>query len=350
MINARVLGVLVVTAGVVLAGVFYNQRSQQHASAVVVTHFPALMDQANQVAKVQIEVGETAITLVKGEPRWTVEQKGNYPAAPDKIRSLILGLAELQRIEPKTSNPVLHAKLGLSNNDPQSASMLIRLKDQDESEILAVMIGKQKPAAVGGNRSQYYVRVPTDPQVWLTEGKLPSGRTPAAWIDQRILGPEVDNIQSVKVVHADGEQLQIRRAGKADHDFALLGLSEEEEVESIYSINNIPQTLQSRTADDVIPVDNIQLGTKPINVQIDTFEGGQINIAFFKQDDKVYARLTAADPTHEVDSAPAIEKIGVRKARWQEWVYVIPEHQYDAVAIKKTDLITASGATPEPRT
>ena len=349
MINAKVLGVLVVAAAAALAGVFYSQRSQQHAAVVVVAHFPALMDQANQVAKVQIEVGNAAITLVKGESQWTVEQKAHYPASPVKVRSLILGLAELQRIEPKTSNPELHAKLGLSDNDPQSESMLIRLKDQNESEILAVVIGKQKPAGVGGNRSQYYVRVPTDPQVWLTEGKLPSGRTPAAWIDTRILGSEVGDIQSVKVVHTDGDQLRIGRKGETDNDYQLLELSEDEEVESNYSINNVPRTLQSLTADDVIPIDNMQLSSDPIRVQVDTGEGVRINVALFKQDDKIYARLNAAILPNEDNSAPAMDKIGVLEARWKQWVYVIPEHQYDAVTIKKTDLIKAKGTEPEPR-
>ncbi len=349
MINAKLLSVLLVAAAVALVAVFYSQRNQQHTAAVVVAHFPKLMGQVNQVAKVQIEAGDAAITLVKGKSQWTVEQKGNYPASPVKVRSLILGLAELQRIEPKTSNPELHAKLGLSEIDPQSESMLVRLEDKNKSEILAVVIGKQKPARVGGNRSEYYVRAPTDPQVWLTEGKLPSDRTPAAWIDDRVLGAQTVDIESVEVVHNDGEHLRIRRKDKADKDFALLELSEDEEVESIYSVNNIPRTLQSLTADDIIPVDHIQLGSDPIRVQVDTFEGARINIALFKQDDKTYARLTAADSANEDGSIPPTEKAEVLNTRWQQWVYVIPEHQYDAVTIKKTDLIKANNATPEPR-
>jgi hypothetical protein len=349
MINAKLLSVLVVAAAIASVAVIYTQRGQQHAAAVVVAHFPKLMDQVNQVAKVELEVGDATITLVKGESQWTVDQKGNYPASPVKVRSLILGLAELQRIEPKTSNPELHAKLGLADNDPQSESMLVRLKDQNENELLAVVIGRQKPARVDSNRSEYYVRAPTDPQVWLTEGKLPSDRTPVAWIDNRVLGPETGDIQSVEVVHADSAHLRIRRKDKADDDFVLLELSEEQEVESIYSVNNIPRTLQSLTADDVIPVDNIHLGTDPIRVQVDTFEGGRINIALFKQDDKIYARLTAPDTTNEDSSIPATEQAGVLKARWQQWVYVIPEHQYDAVTIKKADLVKSEGPTPEPR-
>lgn len=348
MINTKVLGILVVAAAVASIGVFYSQRTQQHSAEVMVTHFPQLMDQANQVAKVQMEVGNTAITLVKGESHWTVKQKGGYPASADKVRALILGLAELQRIEPKTSNPELYAKVGLADNDPQSEAMLIRLEDQGENEILAVMVGKQKPARVGGSRSQYYVRVPTNPRVWLTEGKLPSGRTPAEWIDHRVLGPEADDIQAVQIVHADGERLQIRRNDKTDSEYVLLELSEEEEVESSYSINNIPRTLQALTADDVVAADDIQLGTDPVRVQVDTFAGLRVDIAFFRQDGKIYARLTAAEVTNEEDPATATDKPQVLQSRWQDWVYVIPEHQYDAVTVKKTDLIKANVPAPDP--
>ncbi len=350
MINAKMLGILVVASAVALAGVFYSQRSQQRTAAGVVTHFPELMDQANQVAKVEIEAGAAAITLVKRESQWTVEQKGDYPASSSKVRSLILGLAELKRIEPKTNNPELYAKLGLADNDPQSKSMLIRLEDQNESEILAVLIGKQKPARVGGNRDQYYVRAPADPQVWLTEGKLPSGRAPAAWIDSRVLRSGGDNIQSVEIVHADGEHLKIRRKDKTENDFALMELAAGEEVESNYPINNIPRTLTSLTADDVIPVDKVQLGAEPIRVLVDTFDGVRINIALFKQDGKIYARLTAANTTNKDSSASETDGLSVLKARWRDWVYVIPEHQYDAVTIKKADLVKADGPTSDPKT
>jgi hypothetical protein len=183
----------------------------------------------------------------------------------------------------------------------------------------------------------------------LTEGKLPSGRTPSAWIDKRVLGSVTDDIQSVQVVHADGEQLSISRNGRADDDFVLSGLSEAEEVESIYAVNNIARTLQSLTTDDIIPVDEIKLGTDPTEVQVDTFEGIRINIAFYKQEDKIYARLTAAHPANQEGSAQAMDNIGVLEDRWQPWIYVIPEHQYDAVTVKKTDLIKANGPEPEPK-
>ncbi len=344
MINAKLLAVLSVAAVLASAGVYFSERSPQHAADAVVAHFPSLLDQANQVAKAQIETGDAAITLTRGDSQWTVEQKNDYPASLDQVRALVLGLAELQRIEPKTNNPQLHAKLGLADRGPQSESMLIRLKDQADREILAVMIGKQKPARMGGNRSrynQYYVRAPTETQVWLTEGRLPSGRDAADWIDKQFVRLRIDEIQSVEVVHTDGERLQIRRDDRTDNEFVLSGLSEGEEVESAYAVNNVPRTLQSLMADDVVPIGEVQLGAEATRVRVGTFAGARIDIAFFKQNEKIYARVSGGNADDPDDSPPNTESADVPRALWQQWVYVIPEHQYDAVSVKKTDLIKA---------
>ena len=46
---------------------------------------------------------------------WAVVEKGNYPAAQGKMRQLLLGLADLTLVEPKTERPELFARLDLDD-------------------------------------------------------------------------------------------------------------------------------------------------------------------------------------------------------------------------------------------
>ena len=62
-------------------------------------------------------------------------RKDNYPAALDKVKGSLIGLAELRFREPKTKNPDLHAKLGLQDyKEEGSTSTLVRIQTQDNQE------------------------------------------------------------------------------------------------------------------------------------------------------------------------------------------------------------------------
>ena len=41
----------------------------------------------------------------------------NFPVTLDKIKRVIVGVAQLETIEPKTKNPDLHGELGLNDID-----------------------------------------------------------------------------------------------------------------------------------------------------------------------------------------------------------------------------------------
>src|SRR5579863_3783513 len=91
--------------------------------------FPKLAEQLGDLAWMRISRGnaKTDFNLIAG--RWTVVEKGNYPAAPGKVRRLLLALAGLTLVEPKTARPELFSRLGL--DDPRAGkSTLVGLQDR----------------------------------------------------------------------------------------------------------------------------------------------------------------------------------------------------------------------------
>src|SRR5438094_432538 len=64
--------------------------------------FPALGPKLGDVASVAVTRNGSAMTLIRDGDSWLVSEKGNYPANPAKISQLVLAMADLTLVEPKT--------------------------------------------------------------------------------------------------------------------------------------------------------------------------------------------------------------------------------------------------------
>src|SRR5579863_1090600 len=86
--------------------------------------FPDLAAHLGDLAWMRLAHGsmKADFTLIAGH--WAVVEKGNYPAAPDKMRRLLLGLAELTLVEPKTTRPELFARLDLDDPSNGKATLI----------------------------------------------------------------------------------------------------------------------------------------------------------------------------------------------------------------------------------
>ena len=111
--KSKTLGIL---AGLTLTGVlvatFVTQEPTSTAPQGGERVFPQLMSVINDVAEMIVETKEQTITLVRGEKRWSVKEKDGYRADMEKVKSALVGLAELRLQDPKTKNPELYDRLG----------------------------------------------------------------------------------------------------------------------------------------------------------------------------------------------------------------------------------------------
>mgnify|MGYP001811657580 CR=1 FL=1 len=74
---------------------------------------PEFKSVANDVTKLRIArpEGDEGITIRREDKRWMISARDDYPADLGKLRSLIIGLADAQVVEEKTSNPEHYPKL-----------------------------------------------------------------------------------------------------------------------------------------------------------------------------------------------------------------------------------------------
>ena len=142
-------------------------------------------------------------------------EKGNYPAAQAKMRQLLLGLADLTLVEPKTERPELFARLDL--DDPANGKATdLKLNDRIGQTVAELVVGKRRADRFGTGNDAVYLRKPGIDRAWLARGSLEVGGEIVDWLDRRILDIPAARIASIKVTGDDGAILTFGRAQPAE--------------------------------------------------------------------------------------------------------------------------------------
>ena len=145
-----------------------NQWSTGRAAGAKL--FPTLVSDASQIATVEVRQGDNTVVLERTGGSWGLKNRGNYPADPAKVRTLLVGLAEADLVETKTRRPDRYAALELEDPaDKGAKSRIVRLLGAKGNVIGEVVIGKKRLDVLGTGKSGTYVRKPGDPQTWLAE-------------------------------------------------------------------------------------------------------------------------------------------------------------------------------------
>src|SRR5262245_58085615 len=178
------LVLLVATAASVVAAgyaVVSESRIQAPKVAGGAPVFASLLAHANDVSTATIASASGKFTLARKGDAWVMADKDDYPAATDKLRQLVAGLADLRLLEAKTDQPDRHARLEVEDVTAKDAkSKQVTLADAAGKPIAALIVGKPNTTFDLNGLHGVYVRRPGDPQSWLAEGAV---QVPAAAVD-----------------------------------------------------------------------------------------------------------------------------------------------------------------------
>jgi len=380
--KANTLGILAaITIIVIGVAVFLNQENTKPLSQGRGLVFPELMAQINEVTEFTIESTGETVTLVRQENSWGIKERDHYPAALDKVKGSLVGMAELRFREPKTNNPDLYEKLGLQDQTHEgSRATLVTIRTNQNQGAAKLLIGDQRPAKGNPSLSEIYVRKPDDPQTWLVTGKLSLERTVTEWLDQDILALAGTRIHRVRVMHPGGESLTVEKTSPDAVDFQIADMPKGYKVQSQFNVNNVVTTLSKLTLDDVKKKEAIDSeGKAGVKAVLETFDGLQVSVEILTQDETVYGKITAAfdpslvfkveepesleetdgpseerkseatksDPSQPSDtpetkikSAEEVkEEVTAMNSKLGGWVFELPKFKVDNFSKKKEDLI-----------
>ena len=377
--SSRHILILASIAVIFIIATLFSEPTDIEISGAGDKVFPELLPKVNDITYIKIQTNKDTLTLTKDQDLWTVKENDNYPAAINKVRELVLGVGNLERVEPKTKKPDNYARIGLQDITEEGAtSTQITMIAGSDKKMADLIIGNSKPAKGDETQKSYYIRTIDDPQSWLANGKLPEKWEPKDWLDIDIIELKRERIQQVKVSHQDGELVYIHRDNPNVRDFTLDSLQAGEQVTAPYEVNNIATTFTKMTFDDVVSAANAGISDKAVySAVLTTFDGLEITFEPFAKDDKHFAKYgarfneeaaksyqeklatqetstatpepmptdphaAAASTKKEVELKSADEvkqEVALFNKRWQNWMYQLPEFRIKNIGKKKADLL-----------
>ncbi len=209
MSRGRLVAMLVAALLTLSAALYFatqrNRTPDSHGGALL----PTLAHELNTVTALSILKGSATptVTIHKQGERWTVAQRGDYPADVAKLRKLLLALSDATIREQKTSNPANYSLIGVEDPTVAGASgAQLNLLAQDGAHGLIV----GKTVAEGS-----FVRRAGEATSYIVEQGISFDTEPRFWIDSKLIDVPAAQIQSITVKPAAAPGYTVQRIAAA---------------------------------------------------------------------------------------------------------------------------------------
>ena len=371
------LTVLFVAAALVVAaaGFAVNARRTSNAAPDDRGAFvPGLAgDRVNDVAKIRVEKGEDTTTIARDGSSWVVSDRGNYPARFEGVKEAIVAMSRLEITEAKTKNPDLYHKLGVEDPGPDTEATRVVFEDASGSVLADVIVGDTRYVS----RDQFvYVRNQGEAQAFQCEGRMPTLNADAkSWLERDIVKLDTQELRDVRLVHPDGEEIQLERMAPDSTQFVVANLPEGREEKFTGVGNSIASNLASLQMDDVRPVSEVDFEAEPVstveyvkkNGQVivvqaarfedtdwvrlssiyrepppaPTMEGPELPEGAEGEDDGAAPMFPPEEPAEEEapDPAEVRQEIENFNARVTAWAYALPSYKFGNLNKRMDDLM-----------
>ncbi len=301
---------------------------------------PEVASRLGDVGRMALVHGDQKTTLVRDGDKWSIEERGNYPANVTKVRQALLGLADLTYVEPKTAKAASYPRLEVEDaGGKDSKSTMVTVADTKGALMGEVITGKHRDDQLGGGESGVYVRKPGTPQSWLARGKLDLAPNTADWLDKALVDVPGARMKQVVLTQADGSSITIGRDKPGDK-LALANMPKDKKLKYDSILDDAAGTLGKLELDDVRPAKDFLFPTSGVShAQFVTFAGETIAIDLADKDGKSWAKFTASGSG---DGAKAAADLNAKLA---PWIYALPSDKARTLRDKIDDLVESPKAS-----
>jgi Domain of unknown function (DUF4340) len=352
-----VLGLAVVTLIATSAAVWVTLQ-QPAAGPVQIGDepaFPALRERPDAVAKVTITMPTGGFTLTRKGDRWVAADRHDYPVAADKLRELIVQLADMRLIEAKTSRPDRYARLEVEDVAEGASSRLIRLEDAEGTVLAEAIVGKQRQRLTGAESSGTYLRRPGEAQSWLASGGIELDEQVQNWLEEEIIALDGERVRRLEVSPPSGDGYAVVRDAPAA-ELRLDGLAEGEKLKQDANLNQLLGALARVQLEDVRPLGEVDWPDEQHTVRVATFDGLELTLQLATLNDQHWLRVDAASAAPDQpqdEQAPvegqaekqAGEQAEAIKARTDGWAYQVSDYLFGRLTKPRADWIEDAGTS-----
>ena len=279
--------ILGVVAVVLLgAGLFLSMhRSSQQADLGGSAVFGDLQAALGEIQEIRLSKGDGSRTTLRKEAAgWTVVER-QFPADPQRVRELALGLANLRVVERKTADKANYPKLGVEDPDtPTAASTLVEAVAGQKT--WSLIVGK------GAGGRAVYVRKPGDAASLLASPLVTADPDQKRWIDRLIADLPGSQVHEVAAKVGKGPSYLLTRATRESPDLVLSPVPKGRTAASNMALGGQAEALTAFHFDDVRKIaDPAAPATDTATYR--TFDGQVITFKGRRDGDKAYVTVSA---------------------------------------------------------
>ena len=365
----------IATVLAVAAAMFVSKQRAPESEVAQSALFPGLAEHINDVARIEVKSKDQKTTVRKDGERWVIEDRDGFPALFDKVKATVVAVADLEVLEPKTTNKELYPRLGVEGIDAEpSSSVLVSLADGQSKPLAALLVGKPRSGGPAGT----YVRRPDEPQTWLVRGQVEVSADPVEWMEREFLNIAPERIREITIEKAGDKPVRVFKNEPKDKDFVLADLPKGAKLKSQITLNGLANALEQLRLDDVKKRAGFELPKEHTVTTLRGFDGMVAVVRSAVIDDKTHGVLEfsydaaaaagAEKPAEAPQQAPTAppdapkkaeaaapepakpsvaDEVATLNAKVSEWVYVLPTYKGKLLAEGLSDLTEPE--QPEPK-
>jgi hypothetical protein len=260
----------------------------------------------NDIDTVSVTRASTETVVVRRlDDGWGLADRDDYPASLERIRDVLIAMAEARVVEPKTADPARHYILGV--DDPTG--------ELSKGTLVTATAGDRGFSLVFGNVSQgtyRYARIAGESQSWLIDQNPEIPATIGEWLSGDIIDIPSTRIQSVSILHPDGETISVTRSVDNGTEFLVADIPDGRELSYSTVANGLAGALNDLDLDDVRAAGSDE--TAAVVAEFLTDNALKVTARTSTIDDAHWLTLTAESA--EEDSSEA-DELNARLAGWE---------------------------------
>jgi hypothetical protein len=323
----------------------------------------------NDVATIQIQHGESELTLARREDRWRVAQRDDYPASFTEIGNLLLKLKDVKILQSEPIGAAQLARMELVATDTNHP-VLVNFLDATGQPINQLTLGKMHLRKSSGNMGGFdeggfpdgrYVQVggAKDRVLLISEPLSEIETNPGRWLDKSFFRIEKPKTIALTFPEATNSWAIQRETEFGEWQWATPQGADQLDATKVSSVTN---PFGSPSFDDVrvgLTPEESGLDT-PTVLTVSTFEGFNYTVNIGAKQENHYLitvtvtadlptqRTPAADEAEEAKAA-ADQEFTATKTRLEEklkkesafarWTYQIPSWTVDSLLKPRGELL-----------
>ena len=295
---------------------------------------PGLAERLPEVQRIAVEVSDQpGVVLARAGDGWTVESEHGYPARTERVNRLLVALAKLEKIAPKTAEPARFRRLAVGDPSDDPLARRVTLTGEGGAEIAELIVGKQRHQLTGRASSGTYVRVPGGARAWLAAGLVDLADDAYPFLDTAVIDLEGGQIRRIEIARVGGGRLVAVRPAPEAPALAIADVPQGRQLD-VAAVRRLGSLLSEIKFDRVDPAEALQAATRVAVSRVYTFGGLRLDVRVFERDGRFWLTLSAAAERPEAE--PAATGINARVAGW---AYMVADYIAERLTRTRADVL-----------